>query len=237
MSWVAGVDGYKDGWFVVLRETSEGVLRPRAAGTFSAVLELEEAPDVVCIDVPIGLLDGAVPGGRDCDRAVRALLGGLRGRSVFSPPARMTLKAVRYEEAVRLNRASSSHAIGISRQCWGILAKIGEVDAFISPRHQTRVMEAHPEASFYELNGGRPVEDRKRSRVGHEYRVALLERSWGVALGEMIEANRNERVARDDIVDAMAACWTAERVFRGEAIRVPAQPPIDGRGLRMEIVR
>ncbi len=89
----------------------------------------------------------------------------------------------------------------------------------------------------HELNGGRPVEHRKKSREGHEYRVALLERRWGVALGEVIEANRNLRVARDDIVDAMAASWTAERALRGEAIRVPARPPFDGRGLRMEIVR
>ncbi len=246
MRWVAGVDGCKGGWFVVFRETTGGELRSRAVGSFQAVLELEEAPAVICIDIPIGLLDRAVPGGRDCDREIRALLGPGRAGSVFSPPARPTLKARGYQEAVRLNRAGSSHRIGISRQCWGILPKIREVDALVTPRLQRRVREAHPEVAFFEMNGGKPVELPKRSREGHEYRVALLERSWGVRPGSLVSPSprvrgegrgEGRRVARDDIVDAMALCWTAERVLRKEAARVPARPPVDEKGLWMEIVR
>jgi hypothetical protein len=40
-----------------------------------------------------------------------------------------------------------------------------------------------------------------------------------------------------NLLDAMAACWTAERVLRGVAVRLPARPPRDSRGLRMESVR
>jgi hypothetical protein len=35
----------------------------------------------------------------------------------------------------------------------------------------------------------------------------------------------------------MAVCWTAERVLEKSAIRIPARPLRDSRGLRMEIVR
>jgi hypothetical protein len=44
-------------------------------------------------------------------------------------------------------------------------------------------------------------------------------------------------VARDDILARWPACWTAERVLRGVAVRLPYRPLRDSRGLRMEIVR
>ena len=40
----------------------------------------------------------------------------------------------------------------------------------------------------------------------------------------------------DDILDALVALWTAERIARGSAISIPAQPPLDAYGLRMEMV-
>ena len=35
----------------------------------------------------------------------------------------------------------------------------------------------------------------------------------------------------------MAACWTAERILKGEEVRVPNEPVRDSKGLLMEIVR
>jgi predicted RNase H-like nuclease len=49
--------------------------------------------------------------------------------------------------------------------------------------------------------------------------------------------SRPSGVGRDDVLDAMAVCWTAERVLRKKEIRVPGEPVRDSRGLRMEIVR
>jgi predicted RNase H-like nuclease len=42
--------------------------------------------------------------------------------------------------------------------------------------------------------------------------------------------------ANDDLLDAFAACWSAERVLAGRARTLPAMPPMDEHGLRMEIV-
>jgi predicted RNase H-like nuclease len=61
--------------------------------------------------------------------------------------------------------------------------------------------------------------------------------AWGLALGPILEAHATGGVARDDILDAMAACWTAERIVSGEALCLPDDPPRDARGLRMEILR
>jgi predicted RNase H-like nuclease len=53
---------------------------------------------------------------------------------------------------------------------------------------------------------------------------------------ERVLDQRPTGVARDDIIDALAALWTAERIARGEARMLPPQPPVDEMGLRMEMV-
>lgn len=146
-------------------------LRFTSSTPFRRFANRDAAPDILCIDVPIGLLDQAVPGGRGCDKAARVLLGQPRGRSVFSPPARPTLRARRFEEALRLNRATSPHALGISRQSFGILPKIREVDELITPGLQDRILEVHPELVFYELNDAKPLVESKKSRKGRNLRT------------------------------------------------------------------
>ena len=42
-------------------------------------------------------------------------------------------------------------------------------------------------------------------------------------------------VAIDDLLDAMAILWTADRYATGAAERLPESPEVDERGLRMEI--
>ncbi len=44
------------------------------------------------------------------------------------------------------------------------------------------------------------------------------------------------RCKADDIVDALVGLWTAERILRGEAVTLPANPPCDELGIRMEMV-
>ena len=40
----------------------------------------------------------------------------------------------------------------------------------------------------------------------------------------------------DDIVDALVALWTAERIGCGAALSIPVRPPLDAHGLRMEMM-
>jgi predicted RNase H-like nuclease len=237
MAWVAGVDGCKGGWAVALRDIASGEILVRQVAQIAALLEFAEAPAVIGVDMPIGLLDAAGRRGRDCDATARRLLAAPRASSVLSPPVRPALVARTYEEAVSLNRASSPAGLAISRQCYGILAKIREVDAFMTPQRQFQVREVHPELSFYELNGREPMADPKRTHRGLKARLALLEHAWGRTLRPLVEAHRSATLARDDLVDAMAAAWSAERILAGSAITLPDRPPKDSRGLRMEMVR
>jgi len=236
MTWIAGVDGCSGGWAVALRNVHTGEMKLRYAGDLCDVVEAPERPEVIGVDIPIGLLEEARPGGRLCDEAARAHLGDLRGRSVFSPPVRAALDAVTYEEADRRNRASSPLGIGLSRHCFGIVPKIRAVDQWITPRRQKWIREVHPELSLAALNGGQALTVSKKTSDGLALRIRLLAGAWGRNVESRVASVHEGPIAKDDVVDALAACWTAERMLAGSARPISTPTVVDARGLRMEIV-
>ncbi len=229
---VGGVDGCRKGWVVVVRDLDSNTVDVRVVGPLRPAL-LDETLKIVAVDIPIGLLAEARPGGRKCEREARKVLGPGRSSSVFSAPARGTLGAEDYEDAKQRNRRSSLHGIAISRQCWAICEKIAEVDRVMTPALQRRVVEVHPEVSFKGM-GGTQLASKKRV-VGREQRKALLERAWSLDLSSVVARGVQQGAGADDVLDAMAAAWTAERVVRGVAERLPPSPEHDAKGLRMEI--
>lgn len=235
---VAGVDGCKAGWVVVLVELAgERAVASeccRVVPTFDRVIKLPESPRFVGVDIPIGLPVIAVPGGRACDREARKLLGRKRGASVFAPPVRAALAADSYERAMQLNRSSSKHNIGLTRQVYGLLPKLREVHDAMNPELQLRIREVHPELSFAAMNDLEPMEHSKKSKRGQEERLRLLEGYFPDVRGAL-ECTAAKGVGRDDIVDAYGAAWSAWRMATGKAAYVPRQPELDSRGLRMGI--
>jgi len=125
--WVAGVDGCRAGWVVVLRDRMVGTHLARVVPNFHAVLALPEAPAVIAVDVPIGLLATASAGGRACEVLARQLLR-TRASSVFSAPTRAALAAFRAGSgyarptpceqtgAVRAHPASTRRSTGTPRR-------------------------------------------------------------------------------------------------------------------------
>jgi predicted RNase H-like nuclease len=94
MTWIAGVDGCSFGWLAVLHETVKDEWNFCSKKTFAEILTLSEIPEFIAVDIPIGLSEEAIPGGRDCDHLTRRILGQHRGRSVFSSPVRAALAHV-----------------------------------------------------------------------------------------------------------------------------------------------
>jgi predicted RNase H-like nuclease len=211
---VAGVDGCRAGWVVATE--AEGTLAVEVVGQFSAVLERVAAGalNAVAVDIPIGL---PAAGSRRCDTEARRLIGPRRS-SVFPAPARGLLGARSWAEAA-----------GISRQTYGILAKVAEVDAAVSPAAQDRVVEAHPEVSFTHL-AGRPLHHPKRTPEGRQERLAALSSAFPV-----LPSGSLPGAAPDDVLDAFVLCWTARRFLRRQAV-VLGDGEVDSTGLRMEIV-
>lgn len=236
--WVAGADGCRAGWFVVLRDESSGAVRCRTVPSFGALLDLPEAPGRVGVDVIIGLPDAPRKGGRLCDQQARQLMGWPRSSSVFSPPAQAVLAHTAYDDALAANRRHSPDGVGISKQAFHLFPKLRAVDAHMTPARQERVREVHPELAFFAMNGDAPLQHSKHAKEGDDERRRLLHAHGFAGIGAAVETHAGRNVTRDDILDAHAACWTAQRLHRGTAQRLPEEnPPRNARGLRMEIWR
>jgi predicted RNase H-like nuclease len=234
MKWVAGVDGCKGGWFVILQELGSGRLHHVVKRTFAEVLRMKESPRVVAVDIPIGLLDHARKGGRLCDHEARIKVG-LRRPSLFSPPVRKALKAASWKEADAINRASSPDGVGLARQTWGIVPKILEVDKALDPGEQT-VRECFPELSFAQMAGA-PMRASKRTVNGMQDRAEALVHAGFADPRKLYGVYPGSEVSFHDVLDAHACCWTATRIFEGTAGHLPEGPdvPKDRRGLAMRI--
>lgn len=127
---------------------------------------------------------------------------------------------------------------GISCQCWNIMPKIREIDDLLRqhPHLQNHVREVHPELSFCLLNG-RPLSHSKRTRAGSEERLALVETVYAQeTIRSAISDCRTRGAKSDDVLDALAALWSAGRASRGEAEALPPLAANDRRGCFMQVL-
>jgi predicted RNase H-like nuclease len=235
---VAGVDGCRGGWLCVIRNANapfwEQVF---LAKTVAEILNHPAAPQVIAIDIPIGLPDLIAGAGRGCDGAVRKILG-KRAGAVFAVPARAALYEKDYAAACAAAFAASDPPRKISKQMFHLLPKMREVDGLMTPALQTRLFECHPEGAFCLMNRAEPLHEPKKRQgqpnlPGLDFRRALL-----VTQGyseSFVRTTPPNNAGADDLLDACACAWTAARILKGEAIRFPAAPPADAKGLRMEI--
>ena len=230
---ISGVDGCQSGWLCVTKNLVTMKIVARILTRIDEVLALTPRPDVLTVDIPIGLTDA---GPRECDLQARAKLGAPRSSSVFPAPVRPTLKATTYAEACQLGAKADGRKL--SQQTWAILGKIREVDTFLrsDPTLQEWVREVHPEICFWAWNGNRAMSHRKKSPAGKAEREALVMSRFGAAYTRARSTLPFGQYSNDDLLDAFAALWTAERVNSGKALILPAFPPVDSCGLRMEML-
>ena len=103
----------------------------------------------------------------------------------------------------------------------------------MTPKHQQRVREGHPEVSFAEL-AGRPLSHYKGKLEGKQERRLLLSDPFP-NVNDILDSVKPAS-AKIDVCDALALLWTARRVHDGSALTLPSNPQLDSTGLRMEIV-
>ncbi len=231
---VAGVDGCRSGWLYAAWLPGADDILVGIEVTFAALLKRLPSATQWAVDMPIGLPE---KGPRACDQAARAYLGHPRGTSIFPAPVRASLAATSFEEAQRLHR-EADEGRSLTLQAFHLLPKIRELDTALrsNPSLQARCVETHPELCFAGLTG-EPIHQAKRSAEGRAVRAAALERMFPGALDSAREQLTGQTgYARDDLLDALAALWSAGRVARGEAMRFPAHDtPRDEEGLAMVI--
>jgi predicted RNase H-like nuclease len=222
---VVGVDGIPSGWVAVALEDGR-FLDMRAFKSFPELVEASGEAVAIGVDIPIGL-PGDVPGDdgirRAADEEARRMLG--RGAStVFSTPSRGHLTAVRglsYKAAqVKWKESGRSSP---SAQSYALATKIMEVDDFLaSDERGSRVHEVHPELSFLAMNRGRHLRPAKRSWAGFVQRYRLL-RNAGIEVPLVVSDVADAHP--DDVLDAAASAWSAQRIAQGVADSVPKSGP------------
>mgnify|MGYP003885384939 CR=1 FL=1 len=184
---------------------------------------------MLAVDIPIGL---PASGDRRCDLAARALLPPNARASVFTGLRRPLL--ARRSNYAAANAWAKSDGKGLSRQAWGLLGKVAEVDALMTPARQRRVREAHPELIFRRLAAGAALAPKKTPQ-GRDQRLMLLA-GQGLEVAESwFDRLPRSRAKPDDLLDAAALALLAVEMAAGGGRRVPADPARDRRGLAMEI--
>jgi predicted RNase H-like nuclease len=197
---VAGVDGTKGGWVAIVLEngqfSADHVLRP-----IETRFDEFEDVAVIAIDVPIGF------GPRRADAAARAFLSGAAS-TVFTTPPRSVLES------------PCGPGLGVSAQAHALGPRI--LHATRLAQADPRFREVHPEVSFRAMNQGRRLRRRKKSAGGALERIELLRRE-GIHLDQLGPAGD---VPLDDVVDAAAAAWSAQRIASGSARTLPDPPEL-----------
>lgn len=214
-------------------------VRLRVVPRFADVTGAPERPDVIAVDMPIGLPEQSGRGGRAAENAIRPLLGA-RQSSVFSVPSRSAIYAADYREACALALATSNPPRKVSRQLFGLAPKIREIDGLLraDPALAQRVFEVHPELAFWRLNGERPLDQPKRVKSAPFGAGLTLRRRLLIAAGlpaVAVDAPAPKGAGADDVLDALACTVIARRLARGEAVPFPNPPPCDNSGLPMAI--
>jgi predicted RNase H-like nuclease len=227
---IAGVVPCPAGWLVAsakLQSITVSPEEPQVLKALADVLDYRPSFEIIALHAPVGLLDEERPGGRTCDSQVRHLLGPRRGAAIMSAPSRRlvehgTVKGTRELE-------------GLSAVSKVLLPRYREVVREILPYRQRSVFEIHPEATFHQLNGDKPLRYSKNTIHGRMERRALLEGAFP-GIERVLDA-RIRGIRQRHLIDAAAALWTTRRIVSRAIVRLPLDPEWDSEGLRMEIVR
>lgn len=215
---VLGVDGSRGGWLgAILPVGGTGEVQLVSGREIRTVVDRARSQvdlALVAVDTPIGLPD---TGSRQADVLARRRLG-RRGVSVFPTPVRDALAAETYAEAREVSIVRTGGR-SLAAQSYALRRAILDVDGYVREGPAVRVVEVHPELCFAVLAGA-PLAHGKRTADGVAERLGLL-LSQGITLPPGLDL---ERRRADDVLDAAAAAWSAARVVRGEAERLPEQP-------------
>lgn len=231
--WVAGADGCPAGWLVVFRSINAQSPRAKIFEKIADVLAAPEQPKIIAVDIPIGLSKISQQGGRSAEIEARKVLH-FRKSSIFPAPSRSALQAKSFDQAKDIERNNSAPPKMLTKQAFHLLEKIRQLDA-IAAIYSRIFFECHPEVSFWMINQKREMSLPKRRASGVEERCKILARNKFTHSFLNTRIGSYKEHGRDDLIDACAAAWTAERILTKQAIRFPLMSEVDDTGLDMAI--
>jgi len=229
-----GVDWSGGSWFAVAFDAGgfDG------AAVFDEVGELwqryEEGAALILVDVPVGLLESG-SGERQCDALAREVLG--TREAVVTPPVREATRKRRYPAAQRVNERKAGRPL--SKRAFELSDGIAAVDSLLRnvPEAKATFRESHPEVCFRAFAGD-PLDHPKSTAAGYAERMRTLagfDADAPPAVQAAAEATTGADIAVADVLDAVALAYTA-RPGPGTLRTLPPDPPLDPKGLPMEVV-
>ncbi len=251
LSEFVGVDWCRSGWFSV-GFSSDGEYELEVFAAFADLLTHYKAAKLILVDIPIGLPEGAEE--RPGDIEAKGLLAGYRDWSVFRAPTRAATEHLANHPRDRKGAKEVQLRITgepLSDQTLGIMRQIFDVDSVLLARSTNaapQVREVHPEILFWALNDTTSMRYPKYQSRGIRERIGVLNRVYPQTR-EIVEASWPMIVEKyfvedgldvdvDDVLDALAAAVTADRISLdpSQTRTLPANPPKDANGLPMEMV-
>ena len=216
---VLGIDGCRRGWIgIVLNDD-----RPLTAVYGRTLPELQSRVEieieVVAIDIPIGLPEFHP---READLLARDFVGPRRS-SVFIVPPRRVLVAEPYATANEI-----ALELGVPRVApfmYALREKIFEVERWVEQTGWP-IREVHPEVCFRAMKKS-VLHTKKKSWAGFHERVQLL-RQQGLSV-DVDLGLAGTKAAVDDVLDAVAAAWSARNIAQGDSLRLPEGDSQDDR--------
>jgi predicted RNase H-like nuclease len=132
------------------------------------------------------------------------------------------LNAGDYREACDLREKIEGKKM--SKQAWAIVDKIKEVDVLLRahPRLTNVIHEVHPEVSFCLMGNNQPNYYSKKKNQGMEERIWKLSLHFKIDDAYVKRISIEHKVFKDDIADALAALWSADRIFQRKHLLLPA---------------
>ena len=229
---LGGVVPCPGGWLILparLAAVTVIVEEPMVVRTLVEVLEYKPKFEAAAIFAPVGFEDEPSGPYRPCDLEARDMIGWPRLAAVKPIPSRAALRAATREEARALEPWLTND--DFRRMRW-----IREAEQEFQPFHQRNWFAAHPDLSFYVLNGDRPVTSSPYQQDGVYERMNLIRSKLpGVELA--VAAPPPPGAAQIHLLQAAGLLWTARRAAGRAVNRLPMDPNWDNSGLRMELVR
>ncbi len=197
--------------------------------TLYDVLDFKPKFEAAAIWAPVGFADEPAGPFRQCDLEAQEMVGWPRLVAVRPTPSRAALRAPTREDALRVEPWLTKD--DLRRFKW-----IREAETEFQPFHQRNWFAAHPDLSFYVLNGDRPVTSSPYQEDGLIERIHLI-RSKLPGVEEAVTRTPPAGAGQVHLLQAAGLLWTARRAAGRAINRLPVDPTWDSTGLRMELVR
>ena len=220
MSTVIGIDGCRAGWLTTKILDDQSL-------SFHLIKNLKDSylkdPNLthVGIDMPLEL---SPTGKRPAEVEARFLLK-KRSCTIFSPPTINALECGSYLDACEINFRDCGNRI--SKQSWNLFPKIIEAHKFLENNSISKlgVFEVHPELSFMAMNDMNLVEASKKTDIGKEIRIELIQKFFPTFSFELVRNKyKKNQVLDDDILDSISVLWSTQRIVDNIAQFVPKDP-------------